>query len=247
MQAALKSLAVLCALSLPSHAIFGIGGHWAPALGLEVKASRDSIFNTTAGGVFLDEKGTTGLSGFGMKIWIDALPLVDLEATGNLQFGYYDANLVIGTSTTSLSYDLDMPFLKGKPFFARTMGDLAVLYPFLKFPPMISLIRLQAGAGLTFGAATQTMSAKFARAALAGNSSINSNSTQAEIGTALAGSIVDEGLVTGMGGFIQLGAKAKPPVIPVGAYLDFKYHFLGFNPDLVGGGLTMELGAALAF
>jgi hypothetical protein len=51
-----------------------------------------------------------------------------------------------------------------------------------------------------------------------------------------------------MGGFVQLGAKAKPPVIPVAVYLDLKYHFLGFMPkEASSSALTLELGGALAF
>jgi hypothetical protein len=40
----------------------------------------------------------------------------------------------------------------------------------------------------------------------------------------------------------------KPPVIPIAAFADIKYHFLSTMPSAVdANSLTMELGAALAF
>ena len=52
----------------------------------------------------------------------------------------------------------------------------------------------------------------------------------------------------GMGFFLQLGAHAKIPIIPIAAYADLKYRIPGINPDLVdGNGWNLELGGALAF
>ncbi len=244
---------VLSALAIQSHAIFGVGGHWAPALGFDVKANQDTVASSGGQAATLDEKGLSGLQGFGAKIWIDALPFVDLQMTGNFQFGYYDVDLITpdgqgGTTTTPVSFGLKMPFVQDKPYFARAYGDLAVLYPFLKLPPLISLVKVYGGGGVTYGVATQILTASFAKSALASANLQNSPTDQAALSKALIKAMRDRGLKTGMGGFLQLGSQFKPPVIPIAVYLDFKYHFLGFAPDLTSGSdLTMELGGALAF
>jgi len=248
----ITSLAFVGLLAMQSHAIFGIGGHWAPALGFEVKGNKDTIASGVGNTILLDEKGLSGLQGFGAKIWIDALPFIDLQLSGNMQFGYYDVNLITPGDTSALKFDLKMPLLQGKPFFARAYGDAAILYPFLKFPPGISILKVYGGGGLTYGVATEILSSKLAKSALtqaATDGKFDPNTNGADVvGPLLVDAIKNKGFKTGMGGFVQLGAQAKPPIIPIAVYLDFKYHFLGFSPDLASGsGLTMELGGALAF
>jgi hypothetical protein len=51
-----------------------------------------------------------------------------------------------------------------------------------------------------------------------------------------------------VGFHLEIGAKAKPPIIPIAVYANMKYHFLSTMPSAVdGNSLTMELGGALAF
>ena len=46
----------------------------------------------------------------------------------------------------------------------------------------------------------------------------------------------------------MVGAKAKPPIIPVAVFANIKYHILSSMPSAVdGNSLTLELGGALAF
>jgi hypothetical protein len=247
-----RSLALIAALALHSHALFGIGGHWAPVMGLEVESRSGSIMpdgSANPDRIHLDTRGSSGLNGFGAKFWIDALPFVDLEVSSNVQFGYYDAYFILnGTDTTKLDFDLGVAGIKDKPFFARMYGDAAVLYPFFSLP----MVKFQAGAGLSYGLATQTMSASFARRALtraedAGDFNAGT-ATEEEITDALVDAIKDEGMVSGAGFFLQAGTKVSPPMVPVAVYADAKYRFAGYKPDLVrGSDLTLEMGAAFAF
>jgi len=252
-----KSLFLVGALALHSHAIFGIGAHWSPALGLELNSDSGEIFRNVKS-IRLNEKGTSGLQGFGIKMWIDALPLVDIQLTGNVQFSTYGVDFImtppLGTGDTTVPLEIDLsPFPKGKPIFGRMFGDLAILYPFLKIPPLVSLMKIYAGAGVSYGVATEVMSAGFAKKAIdkkiASGSGFNpDNAYPTEIAKALADEIAAAGFKTGAGGFLQIGTQLKPPVVPLAVYLDFKYHFLGFNPSQVGGtAITMEMGAAIAF
>jgi hypothetical protein len=248
----IKILALTGALALQSHAIIGFGMHIAPAPGMEIKSNTGVI--TPAGAsnpITLDLEGASGLQGFGFKLWLDVFPIVDLEVTNDLQFGYYDLNVIQGSTSHEVKFDLGIPGLKDSPFYARNNVDVAVLYPFLKFPPGISILKLYAGGGLSYGVATQTLSAKFAKKALANAPTSEydpATDGYAEATEVLVKAIEDEGMVSGMGGFVQAGAHAKLPIIPIAAYADAKYRFLGTNPELIDGSdFTVELGVALAF
>ena len=251
----IKSLVLAATLAVQSYALFGIGAHWDPAPGLEVKADNAVIATgaVTGRSVALNEMGFTGAQGFGGKVWLDFLPLVDLELAGNLQFGYYDVALTSSGTSLPVQFDLGIPGLEGKPFFARLYGDAAVLYPFFKFPPLIKVIRIYAGGGLSYGAATPIVSPGFAKAALdkaraAGNYNPDTDSDNSRAAGIIVDAIQNADFEKGVGGFLQIGARVKPPFIPVAVYADLKYHVLGFNPDHVeGNGLNFELGAALAF
>ena len=188
-----------------------------------------------------------GLQGFGAKIWVDFLPFIDIEATSNIQMGYYDLDVIRGSTTIPVEAELDVPFVEGKPVFARIVNDLSVLYPFLKLPPVVSLVKLYAGGGITHVLSTEVVDSDFAKDAVAGKVAADVD-TPEEVATLLADKIIDEGLSSGVGFHIMAGAKAKPPIIPIAVFANIKYHFLSSQPDAVdGSSMTLEVGGALAF
>jgi hypothetical protein len=229
-----------------SHAIFGIGGQWAPSPGLEV---RGIVAGTGGSAITLDQAKVSGLQGFGVKLWVDALPFIDIEAGSNIQLGYYDLSVLSAADTIPVKFDLKVPGVEGKPAFARIVNDVTVLYPFLKLPPLVSIVKLSAGAGITYVLATEVLNAEFGKKAVdkalaAGKPA----GTAQEVSTLLAESIVDEGLKSGMGFHLQFGAKAKAPIIPIAIFANVKYHFLSSMPKAAdSNSMTYELGAALAF
>ncbi len=248
----MKTLLLTVALALQSHAIIGFGAHYTPAPSMEIKSNSGTITPTGATNpITLDLNGSSGLQGLGVKLWLDFLPMVDLEVASNLQFGYYDLAVVQSGNSHDVKFDLGIPGMKDSPFYARSQTDVAILYPFLKLPPGISILKLYAGGGLSCGAATQTLSAKFAKKALANAPTTEYNPATdgyAEATKVLVKAIEDEGMVSGVGAFVQAGAHVKLPVIPIAAYADGKYRFLGSNPELIDGqDLSFELGVALAF
>jgi hypothetical protein len=243
----IKSLALAAAAVGYSHAIFGIGGHWAPAPGLEIKKSTGTVAGSGANAITLSQGGVEGLNGFGLKLWVDALPFIDIEAGSNIQWGMYDVSVSQGTTTKEITFDLGVPTVD-KPGFARIASDVTVLYPFLKLPPVVSLAKLYAGAGLTHVLATEVLNQKFAQKAVdKAVAKGKSASSPDEVGAILADAIKDEGLKNGVGFHLEVGAKVKPPIIPIAVYADIKYHFLSTMPSAVdGNSMTMELGGALA-
>ena len=242
----IKSLALAAAAVGYSHAIFGIGGQWAPAPSLEVKESEGIVAGSGDGAVTLKQGSASGLNGFGGKIWIDALPFIDIEAASNFQWQMYDLTVSQGTQSREVKFDLG---LVDKPGFARIASDVSILYPFLKLPPVISLAKLYAGAGLTHVVATEVLNQKFAAQAVTkAVASGKSAGSPDEVAAILADAIKDEGLKNGVGFHLTAGAKVKPPVIPIAVFADIKYHFLSTLPSAVdANSLTLELGGALAF
>jgi hypothetical protein len=245
----MRTFGLVAAAALYSHAIFGIGGQWAPAPGLEVKSDSAAVAGSGATEISLIQGSVSGLQGFGAKIWIDALPFIDLEATTNVQWGFYDLKVAQGSQSVEVKSPLDVPFVDERPGFARIATDISVLYPFLKLPPVVSLVKLYAGAGMTHVLATEVLNGELAEKAV--QKAIDAGRTPdspSEVAEELVNVLKDEGLSSGVGFHLVAGAKAKPPVIPLAAFINVKYHFLGSQPDAVdGSSLTLEVGGALAF
>jgi len=247
----IKSLALAALAVGYSHAIFGIGGQWAPAPSLEVKGSTGTLAGSGADAITLTQSKVSGLNGFGLKLWIDALPFIDIEAGSNVQWGMYDVTIAQASSSTKqkVTFDLGVPTVD-KPGFARIVNDVTILYPFLKFPPVISIVKLYAGAGLTDVVATEVLNQKFAAKAVAKAVAAKPGAadTPDDVANIIAKAIKDEGLKNGVGFHLEAGAKAKVPVIPIAVYADVKYYFLSTMPSAVdANSMTLELGGALAF
>jgi hypothetical protein len=244
----IRTLALAAAAVGYSHAIFGIGGQWAPAPSLEVKGSSGAVAGAGTDSVTLTQGKVSGLNGFGLKLWIDALPFVDVEAGSNIQWGMYDVTVAQGANKKNVTFDLGVPTVD-KPGFARIVSDVTVLYPFLKIPPVISIGKLYAGAGITHALATEVLNQSFAKKAVKKAQDAGKTvTTPDEVSKVLVDAIKDEGLKSGVGFHIEAGAKVKPPIIPIAVFADIKYHFLSSMPSVVdANSMTMELGGALAF
>lgn len=161
-------LAAGALLATQSFAIIGIGAHYAPnfgtkmtGLGADKVANRVSV--SDGGEVQLWHGGFDEMmQGFGFKVWVDILPIIDVEATFNIQFGSYDATLfvvkdpmaIVSGDIPSDAYkqiDLEIelggtPFGKANPKFVQMTGDLSITYPITFIP----IIRPYIGGGLTY-------------------------------------------------------------------------------------------------
>lgn len=240
----LKTSLLLATVASSSFAIFGIGGHWAPNLGAGLDASKDSITNIAGQSVTLDQKAVDGLQGFGVKLWIDAIPFVDIEASSNLQVARYKATIDYGTTSLPLEVATGLPIIAtASPVAGILTSDLTIKYPLVKFPPVVSIVKVYVGAGVSHMLTPKPLTADFALKALEGKSPTSVE----EIQTAIIDAYKKEGLNSGIGGHFLVGAKAKVPVIPIAVYADIKYHFGGNLPEGMNTGMTLQLGGALAF
>lgn len=137
-------------LASQSFAIVGLGFHYAPSFGNKLDGMNERANVIT--GVDIQHEGFDGLmQGFGFKLWVDILPIIDVEATFNIQFGSYDASLYVGDENAPIEIPLEIelggtPFGKANPKFVAMNGDLSITYPITTLP----IIRPYIGGGVTY-------------------------------------------------------------------------------------------------
>lgn len=263
----LKALVVAGALlATQSFAIVGVGFHYAPGFGTKMKSAEPAPI---ANNINLSHDGFDGMmQGFGFKVWIDLLPVIDIEATLNIQFGSYDASLWVDNpadgTVNEIPLEIELggtPFGKANPKFVAMTGDLSITYPITTLP----IIRPYIGGGLSYHLNSFVLNQKFASsfiqpstfdevaAIVLDQTMDNDAKSQAlqakgqEMKAQIQDKALDEGLNTSIGGHILVGLRAKLPIIPIAAYGNFKYYIGGDYPSEVDpGNMTVELGVGLA-
>ena len=263
----LKALVAAGALlATQSFAIVGVGFHYAPGFGTKMKSAEPAPI---ANNINLSHDGFDGMmQGFGFKAWIDLLPVIDIEATLNIQFGSYDASLWVENpadgSVNEIPLEIELggtPFGKANPKFVAMTGDLSITYPITTLP----IIRPYIGGGLSYHLNSFVLNQKFASsfiqpstfdevaAIVLDQTMDNDAKSQAlqakgqEMKAQIQDKALDEGLNTSIGGHILVGLRAKLPIIPIAAYGNFKYYIGGDYPSEVDpGNMTVELGVGLA-
>lgn len=249
-------------LASQSFAIIGIGAHYAPGFGTSMDAGKKG---PVAPGIDFDHKGfDETMQGFGFKLWIDLLPIIDIEGTFNIQFGSYDASLYAGEKEIPLEIELGgTPFGKANPKFVTMNGDISVTYPITSLP----IIRPYIGGGMTVFANSFVLNNAFVSgliddpaiaqmiqniAADGANTDMIQQKAELEaLGETLKERVqkqaLDEGVKTSIGGHALVGFRLKLPIIPIAAYCNFKYYFGGDYPDEIDAGhMTLEVGGGLA-
>ncbi len=263
----LKALVAAGALlATQSFAIVGVGFHYAPGFGTKMKSAEPAPI---ANNINLSHDGFDGMmQGFGFKAWIDLLPVIDIEATLNIQFGSYDASLWVENpadgTVNEIPLEIELggtPFGKANPKFVAMTGDLSITYPITTLP----IIRPYIGGGLSYHLNSFVLNQKFASSFIQPSTfdevsaivldatmdnEAKSQALQAkgqEMKAQIQDKALDEGLNTSIGGHILLGVRAKLPIIPIAAYGNFKYYIGGDYPsEIDAGNMTVELGVGLA-
>lgn len=258
-------------LATQSFAIIGIGGHYAPGFGTKIDGMKEPAKVTESGSVAIKHGDFSGtMQGFGFKLWIDFLPIIDVEATFNFQMGSYDASLFVEDASGSVKeipLEIELggtPFGKADPKFVAMNGDLSITYPVTFLP----IIRPYIGGGVTYHLNTFILNQKFVSSLIDDETvgliddlaSIDEKDPDAaaqakdkldklgkNVKDKIQDAAKDEGLNKSFGGHILVGMRAKLPIIPVAAYANFKYYFGGDYPSEVDSGdMTLELGVGFA-
>ncbi len=145
--------------------------------------------------------------------------------------------------------------------FAKLQFDATIRKTLIKLPPLVGILKLYAGAGPSIIFATPVLSGGLIEDALsetieggpAGGFTVAALSTSLfspANQTKLQEYFLKKLMTPHYGFHIVAGAQVKPPIIPIALYSDFKFTIggkLDDSVDLSATGLTMQLGAALAF
>ena len=259
-------LAAAALLATQSFAIIGIGGHYAPGFGTKMKSGEVA---PVAEGIEFGHGGFSGtMQGFGFKLWIDILPIFDIEATYNIQFGSYDAALFVDGVGDPIPIEIELagtPFGKANPKFVASNLDISLTYPITFIP----IIRPYIGGGFTYYLNTFVLNKNFVQGIIddpaisdmiksaANKEGLDPEALQQKaqeletLGQNLKQRVqdkaADEGLNTSIGGHVLIGIRGKLPVIPIATYCNFKYYFGGDYPkEIDAGHMTLEVGGGFA-
>jgi len=257
-------------LATQSFAIIGVGAHYAPGFGTKMKAGPKAKVAENIN--FSHEGFDEMMQGLGFKLWIDLLPIIDIEGTFNIQFGSYDASLYVMNPSSGTESEIPLeielggtPYGKANPKFVTMNGDLSITYPITSLP----IIRPYIGGGLTVFANSfvlnqayvsdlvddPTIPAMITQAATPGGRTPEEIKQQQEklqeAGEALKKRVQEkaakESVKTSIGGHALVGFRLKLPIIPIAAYCNFKYYFGGDYPkEIDAGHMTLEVGGGLA-
>ena len=251
-------------LATQSFAIIGVGAHYAPGFGTKMKAGPKA---KVADNIDFSHEGFDEMmQGFGFKLWIDLLPIIDIEGTFNIQFGSYDASLYVKNPTSGVESEIPLeielggtPFAKANPKYVAMNGDLSITYPITSLP----IIRPYIGGGLTVFANSFVLNQAYVSALVddpaiqtliadaAAGATPEAQAKLQEAGEALKQRVQDkaakESINTSIGGHALVGFRLKLPIIPIAAYCNFKYYFGGDYPkEIDAGHMTLEVGGGLA-
>ena len=228
--------------STQSFAIVGFGSHYLMNLGSLESGGVKTIPNDQHD-ITLEQKGSDGLAGIGFKIWIDFLPIIDVEMTTNIAAARYDAVLTMDGKRMPLEADLEVPFFgKARPLFAMISGDLSITYPFTMLP----VIRPYLGAGISYIANTPVMDKKFVENYFNKEYPYEDEEDRNQISEEIADEFEDEGFDMGIGGHAIAGFRIKVPIIPIAFYVNGKYYFGGSADSKFSQGPVFEFGGGFA-
>jgi len=233
-------------------AIAGIGVHYITNTG-SLGASTGSITFTepTTGlseQMIVSQEKSEGLKGLGFKLWIDLLPLVDIEGTFNIAAARYNTTLIIPAmgKTIPLNFPVEAPYSMlfdggASPIYGIATGDVSVTYPF----DVIPLITPYIGLGVSYFISTPVVNADFVEKVVA-TVDITDPTAVDGIGNAVVETLKNSDYESGMGGHIIAGVRVKPPIIPIAAYANCKYYFGGNTNSKFSQGLVLEVGGGFA-
>jgi len=247
--------------STQAFAIIGVGAHYVMNATGSLKASTGPVYELDFGqlgkeSIDVEQQKASGLQGLGFKLWIDFLPVIDIEGTFNVAATRYKTSLSIpvpvqGTEierkVIPLAYTPDAPynmvFDRADPLYGIFSGDVSITYPVTSLP----IIRPYAGLGVSYLASIPVINASFTKKMLdnsneltdALTTSADPDKAAAAVGDALVKTLKDSDYKTSITGHAIIGVRFKIPFLPPVIYANGKYYF-GKDVVLeVGGGLAI--------
>jgi len=240
--------------STQAFAIIGIGAHYVLNAGATLKGDNEVVKSYQTAKINLNREEVSGLQGLGLKLWLDFLPVIDIEGTFNVSATRYNPYLEFSETGKRiyLEYEPEAPynaaFDKASPIYGLFSVDVSVTYPITSLP----VIRPYAGAGFSYMAGIPLVDKKFAEPLVDNviganlNFDPNDQNNQKKLKEAFSDALTKTDYTTGVGGHLIVGVRAKLPVVPIAAYANTKYYFGGNTNDKFSQGVVFELGGGFA-
>ncbi len=164
------------------------------------------LFLTNSGVNFTRQEMAKPIGG-GLYLFIDLIPIVDLELGGNIFFNKFDVTYLNPTTKQDLSEEFG---------WARTAGYFTIQRKLFKVP----MFNVFAGGGLSFHATVPLLDKEFLEKFL-GN--VNATLDIADL---------EKEVISKTGFHIEFGARFKPILIPFAVNVKFRQTFVeGIVPD----------------
>jgi len=222
----------------------------------------------------------------GGKIYIDIIPFIDaIELSSNFGLWQYQGSISYPDSLavrsniepssianpedlftvryktiplTLKEYDMGFLGLEETPYM-KLGFDLTVRKYLFKFPPVVNVLSIYGGGGMSLNFATPIINRKIIESALGKtledafslqNLDANVFSNQ-DLMKEVLKQILSEMMTPHAGCHIDLGAMVKLPVVPIGFYVDGKFMIpfdkMDENVDLGGYGIVLNTGVSFSF
>jgi len=243
----LSVLALGLVAAAPSHALFGVGislgknttnvagedavlGYGALPTYLQSFAdSAKKLGNNTDSVLVLSRNKVSGLQQIGAKVWLD-IPLTDItvDASSNIAWGSYSSVVSYDDGINAFNVDASMNtgfpvwgIGKNETPYINLLNDLTLRYNFLNLPPVISLVKISAGGGVTLAYGTRVVGKDDIKDLFGtGTAAADPEAVKAELTKRLS----DNLYTTKWGGHLDLNVTVKPPVIPLAVYAEGKWY-----------------------
>lgn len=254
--------------TIPAELLSGISGK-----NLPIYLSRTDWRNTRING--------------GLKVYVDVIPVLDaIELSTNFGLWEYDGSITYPTglkvrdgltynsalqpdsifepeyTTVPLTleeYGFGLMGLRKTPYM-KLQFDLTIRKYLAQLPPVVKILKIYAGGGVSLNFATPVLSKNLVEDALAnlgtslgdvGSLDQLSLFSQDEIVKAVVEQIYQHLMTPHFGMHLDLGVMVKIPVIPLGVYVDGKF-LIPFGAmdeyvDVGGLGLLLNSGISLSF
>lgn len=220
----------------------------------------------------------------GLKVYVDVIPVLDaIELSTNFGLWEYDGSIAYPTglevvddvnySTVTSPEDLFTPEYDTIPITLENYGagfgglrktpymklhfDLTIRKYIFQVPPVVKILKLYGGGGLSLSFATPVLSKSLIEDAIgesiegAGELSDLALFSDEEMIESIVTEILGRLMTPHMGMHLDLGVMVKIPVIPLGFYVDGKFMIpfgdIDKNVDLGGFGILLNSGVSLSF
>ena len=211
-------------LSSPAHAIFGFGVHG----GKDFVSVDEGFFGPPQ---FDEAASSLGITGYNASLWapinltrkaisnpwmfgghlyIDAIPVLDIELSADIAFQKYE---VVYTST-NMGANVDET---ADGIFGRLSTYATVRRDLIKFPPLVPIAAFYLGGGLGMHFVTPVAGPEFIVDLYGAD---DPSSKKPEIEDAIKKEMT-------LGYHALVGLRVKPPIVPIALRLEGKYTFTG--------------------